>query len=113
MILHLHCPRVHIAALALPANLAGRSHCTISGRRKLPWRYRWPAAVRDDVLARLLALNAERSAEEVTLGLHSKGAKQASRVAKAGSTAGGKRRGRPPKTPPPDSGQTVQIGLVL
>ena len=28
MILHLHCPRVHIAALALPANLAGRSHWT-------------------------------------------------------------------------------------
>jgi hypothetical protein len=24
----------------------------ISGRRKLPWRYRWPDAVRDDVLAR-------------------------------------------------------------
>ena len=28
-------------------------------------------------------------------------------------TAGGKRRGRPLKSPPPDSGQTVQIGLVL
>jgi hypothetical protein len=46
----------------------------ISGRRKLPWRYRWPDAVRDDVLARLLALNAERYAEEVRLGLHSKAA---------------------------------------
>jgi hypothetical protein len=32
----------------------------ITGRRKLPWRYRWPDSVRDDVLARLLALNAER-----------------------------------------------------
>lgn len=32
--------------------------------RKLPWRYRWPDTVRDDVLARLLALNAERYAEE-------------------------------------------------
>ena len=29
-----------------------------------PWRYRWPNAVRDDVLARLLALNAERAREE-------------------------------------------------
>ena len=113
MILHLHCPRVHIAALALPAHLAGRSHCTISGRRKPPWRYPWPDAVRDDILARLLVLNAERYAEEVNLGLQSKGAKQAAKAAKAGSTAGGKRRGRPPKTPPPDSGQTVQIGLVL
>jgi hypothetical protein len=33
--------------------------------------------VRDDVLARLLALNAERYEEEVLLGLHSKGAKLA------------------------------------
>ena len=34
------------------------------GRRKKPYRYRWPDAVRDEVLARLLALNAERSAAE-------------------------------------------------
>lgn len=33
-------------------------------RRKKPWRYRWPDAVRDEVLARLLKLNAERAAEE-------------------------------------------------
>ncbi len=33
--------------------------------------------MRDDVLARLLALNAERYEEEVRLGLHSKGAKKA------------------------------------
>ena len=32
-------------------------------------RYRWPDQVRDEVLARLLALNAERHAEEVKLGL--------------------------------------------
>jgi hypothetical protein len=32
----------------------------ITGRRKLTWRYRWPDAVRDDVLVCLLALNAER-----------------------------------------------------
>ncbi len=30
-------------------------------RRKKPWRYRWPDDIRDDVLARLLALNAERA----------------------------------------------------
>ena len=34
------------------------------GRKKKPYRYRWPDAVRDDVLARLLALNAERAVEE-------------------------------------------------
>jgi hypothetical protein len=32
--------------------------------KKLPRRHRWPDAIRDDVLARLLALNAERYAEE-------------------------------------------------
>jgi hypothetical protein len=90
-----------------------QAYGAITGRRKLPWRYRWPDVVRDDVLARLLALNAERYAEEVNLGLHSKGGKQAARATKAGSTATGKRRGRPLKTPPPDSGKTAQIGLVL
>jgi hypothetical protein len=72
----------------------------ISGRRKLPWRYRWPDAVRDDVLARLLALNAERDAEEVALGLHSKAAKEAARAGRAsaaGAATEGKRRGRPAK----------------
>jgi hypothetical protein len=33
-------------------------------RRKKPWRYRWPEPVRDEVLARLLALNAERAKAE-------------------------------------------------
>jgi Eco57I restriction-modification methylase/restriction-modification enzyme MmeI-like protein len=34
-----------------------------------PWRYRWPEPVRDEVLARLLALNADRAADEVRQGL--------------------------------------------
>ena len=38
-------------------------------RRKKPWRYRWPDLVRDEVLARLLALNAERAEEERLAGL--------------------------------------------
>ncbi|MEW5981114.1 MAG: type IIL restriction-modification enzyme MmeI, partial [Acidobacteriota bacterium] len=33
-------------------------------RRRKPWRYRWPDAIRDDVLARLLDLNAKRAKEE-------------------------------------------------
>jgi hypothetical protein len=33
-------------------------------RRKKPWRYRWPEPVRDEVLARLLALNTKRAEEE-------------------------------------------------
>jgi hypothetical protein len=35
-------------------------------RRKKPWRYRWPDELRDDVLARLLALNDDRSGREAS-----------------------------------------------
>jgi hypothetical protein len=84
----------------------------ISGRRKLPWRYRWPDPVRDDVLARLLALNAERYAEEVAMGLHSKAAKQAAKASQAGGTATGKRRGRPPKSSQPDEPGPIQSGQM-
>jgi hypothetical protein len=52
-----------------------QAYGAITGRRKLPWRYRWPDSVRDDVLARLLALNTERYKEEVNLGLQVKGGK--------------------------------------
>jgi len=38
------------------------------GNRKKPWRYRWPDDVRDEVLARLLELNAERAKEEARSG---------------------------------------------
>jgi hypothetical protein len=34
------------------------------GRRKKPWRYRWADDVRDEVLARLLELNAQRAREQ-------------------------------------------------
>lgn len=39
-----------------------------SPRRKKPWRYRWPEEVHDEVLARLLQLNAERAAQEARAG---------------------------------------------
>jgi hypothetical protein len=84
-----------------------QAYGAITGRRKLPWRYRWPDAVRDDVLARLLALNAERYAEEVALGLHSKGGKKPAKD----PSAGGKRAGRPAKAV--ESADTEQIGLAL
>ncbi len=38
------------------------------GRTKKPYRYRWPDAVRDEVLACLLTLNAKRATEEVRSG---------------------------------------------
>jgi hypothetical protein len=33
-------------------------------RRRKPWRYRWPDEIRDEVLGRLLALNAQRASAE-------------------------------------------------
>ena len=38
------------------------------GRKKKPWRHRWPDEVRDEVLARLMALNGERALEEQLVG---------------------------------------------
>jgi hypothetical protein len=43
---------------------------TWSPKRKKPYRYRWPEAVHDEVLARLLDLNQQRYQEEVRAGLH-------------------------------------------
>jgi hypothetical protein len=40
----------------------------LSRRRKKPWRYRWPDEVRDEVLARLLTVNAERAEAERLAG---------------------------------------------
>ena len=49
----------------MPANGAEES----TGRKKKkPWRYRWPDEVRDEVLARLLKLNAERAEQEKLSG---------------------------------------------
>lgn len=39
------------------------------GDRKKPYRYRWPDDVRDEVLARLLELNAERAKEKARAGV--------------------------------------------
>ena len=47
------------------------------GRKKKPYRYRWPDPVRDEVLARLLALNTERAAEETRSGVPSPTSPQA------------------------------------
>lgn len=84
-----------------------RSCVATKGRKTLPWRHRWPDAVRDDVLARLMVLNAERYAEEVAQGLHGKGGKKPSTAA----PAGGIRRGRTAKAA--NSADTGQIGLAL
>jgi hypothetical protein len=56
------------------------------GDRKKPWRYRWPDAVRDEILARLIELNSARARAE-------------SRSGAAAATA----KGRPRRRSPPRS----------
>jgi len=43
------------------------------GDRKKPYRYRWPDDIRDEVLARLLELNARRAKEEALSGAAARG----------------------------------------
>jgi hypothetical protein len=64
----------------------GSAAASRKGRgRKKPWRYRWPDEIRDEVLARLLALNAQRAEQERLAGL------AAGSLTKT-KAAGGKRR---------------------
>ncbi|MCX5946861.1 MAG: hypothetical protein NTY67_01270 [Cyanobacteria bacterium] len=89
-----------------------RAYGAVKGKKKFPWRYRWPDAACEDVLARLLALNAERYGEEVALGLHSKSSKKASGPAAPGA----KRRGRPAKASQVSEAErqlSEQMGLGL
>lgn len=44
-----------------------------SARRRKPWRYRWPDEVRDEVLGRLVELNADRAAAEKRAGAATSG----------------------------------------
>ena len=37
-------------------------------KKRKPWRYRWPDDIRDEVLGRLLELNAQRAKEEALVG---------------------------------------------
>ena len=65
------------------------------GNKKKPYRYRWPDDIRDEVLARLLELNAKRADEEARAGL----------TKTKGARSGQRSRGRPSRvsakaTPP-------------
>jgi hypothetical protein len=70
------------------------------GNKKKPWRYRWPDEVRDEVLARLLELNAERAKEEVRSGAaaskekRGKGGKKRAAKASASGICSRERPGR-------------------
>ena len=89
-----------------------RRYGAIKASRRLPWRHRWPDAIRDDVLARLLALNAERYAEEQAMGLQGKGGKTPTK-ANAGSSQRRVRAAKASQTATADSQQVEQMGLSL
>ena len=86
-----------------------QSHIKQSGKGKLPWRYRWPDEVRDDVLARLLALNATRAELERLTGLPGAGTRTGSASpddidsspapSKAKRAKGAKKAARKPDSP--------------
>lgn len=71
---------------------------TWSPRKRKPWRYRWPEAVYDEVLARLLELNARRHAEEQRAGT------AAAAGTKLRRKAAGKRTRRPKDEDPSGTG---------
>jgi hypothetical protein len=89
-----------------------RRYGAVKPSKKLPWRHRWPDAVRDDVLARLLALNAERFAEEQAMGVQGKGGKTPTK-ANAGSSQRRVRAAKASQTATADSQQVEQMGLSL
>ena len=66
--------------------------------RKKPYRYRWPDEVRDEVLARLLDLNAERAAGEQQSGRTAAVASSGTRVRRLRGAAS---RGTPAPVPTP------------
>ena len=80
------------------------------GTKKKPWRYRWPDAVRDEVLARLLDLNQKRYQEEVAAGLHGK--VDAAPGAKASKPAAGAKKGAP-RGPRKAKGAAEQVSTLF
>lgn len=93
-----------------------RRYGAVKLSKKLSWRHRWSDAIREDVLARLLALNAERFAEEQAMGLHSKRGKAAAKPVNTTGTTGATRRGAPEKGSPVSQTErqlSEQMGLGL
>jgi hypothetical protein len=60
-----------------------------ASRRRKPYRYRWPDEVRDEVLGRLLALNAERAKQEQLSGVGTASPAKRSKKRESAKTGGG------------------------
>jgi hypothetical protein len=92
--------RAHLDEASPPRARSSAGNDEAPTRRRKPYRYRWPDDVRDEVLARLLALNEERAKQKALQG------------AAATNLAGKARKKRgtsPSQAPSPDlfSGQDV------
>ncbi len=75
-------------------------------------RYRWPDDVRDEVLARLLKLNAERAEQERLAGAAS-APKPATKKVGVGSKRGRKKADEPPVALPPSAARQLPTDLRL
>ncbi|WP_199324662.1 hypothetical protein [Phormidium sp. FACHB-1136] len=76
-----------------------------TGKRKLPWRYKWPEATHDEVLARLLDLNQQRHLEEIRGHKAAEGDKANGKIQKA--------KGKSTIQTPSDSDTPTIPGLEL
>ncbi len=75
-----------------------------TSKRKKPYRYRWPQAIHDEVLARLLTLNQQRYDAEILMG------KGASKQGRTRNAKGGTKQGGKPKTT--QAKATKQLDLI-
>jgi hypothetical protein len=74
-----------------------------TSKRKKPYRYRWPQATHDEVLARLLDLNQKRYDEEIVVGKKEEGSKKKERKKGAGG------KGRSAKAASPTTGKQIEL----
>jgi hypothetical protein len=80
-------------------------------KKHIVWKFGWPPLIRQEVLSRLISLNADRYADESAGSLQG-GSHRGGAASYTGAQTG-RRRGRPPKNPPPGSGQSSQFDLGL
>jgi hypothetical protein len=78
-----------------------------TSKRKKPYRYRWPQAIHDEVLARLLTLNQQRYDQEILMG-KAADKKSTKRKAAGGTKKGGKAQANKSPVPATDT----QLALI-
>ena len=91
---------------------ADNEHIEGQRQRKKPWRYRWPAATHDEVLARLLVLNQERHEAESLGGKQAQKKSSAKKSAKGKSTKKDSSKKTDPAKPPQILATNKQLSLI-